>query len=153
MLLCIACVYVKQFYNAQSASKAALHNTQCPFFLQHFTIQSVHAKQFLYNTLTGTVTEIEVLGCGIVSWKPPAGNAGLELDYSIRFFDGQTYETTSLTTGYRRQQHFSDTGRQWARADDIPNGTTVYADVRNFRRVFGIITNTVLSDSCTEYAR
>ena len=118
------------------------------FTALHNTLYST--TQYTLCVITGTVTEIEVLGCGIVSWKPPAGNEGLELGYSIRFFDGQTYETTSLTTGYR---HFSDTGRQWARADDIPTGTTVYADVRNFKRVFGIITNTVLSDSCTEYAQ
>ena len=122
------------------------------FTALHNTLYST--TQYTLCVITGTVTEIEVLGCGTVSWKPPAGNEGLELSYSIRFFDGPTYERTSLTTGYRRiQRRFSDTGRQWARADDIPTGTTVYADVRNFKRVFGIITNTVLSDSCTEYAR
>ena len=111
---------------------------------QHYTIHC--------TVIAGAVTEIEVLGCGIVSWKPPAGNEGLELGYAIRFFDGPTYERTSLTTGYRRvQRHFSDTGRQWARVDDVPtDGTIVYADV-SLIIAFGI--DTALSDSCTKHSQ
>ena len=116
---------------------------------QHYTIHC--------TVIAGAVTEIEVLGCGIVSWKPPAGNEGLELGYAIRFFDGPTYERTSLTTGYRRlQRHFSDTGRQWARVDDVPtDGTIVYADVSlSLIIAFGIIySDTALSDSCTKHSQ
>ena len=76
------------------------------------------------------MTEAEVLCCGVIVWRPPAGNEGLELGYVVRIFDGPSYET-SLANGYRRiQRLLGDIGRHWARADDIPtDGRTVYADV------------------------
>ena len=75
------------------------------------------------------VDGIEVLGCGIISWRPPPGNELEELGYIVRFFEGSTYAAT--TTGYRRiQSYYSDNiGRQWAIAEDLPYNTTVYAEV------------------------
>ena len=70
----------------------------------------------------------KVLGCGVISWKPPPGNEGLKLSYVVRFFDGSTYDTTS-SSGYRRIQRNIEIGRQWTRVNDIPDGRTVYADV------------------------
>ena len=86
--------------------------------------------------LTGAVTEVEVLGCGIISWKPPPGNEGLALGYIIRFFDGPSFDASA--SGYRSvQRHLDDIGRQWARADNIPtDGRTVYADVRRKTTLF-----------------
>ena len=76
-----------------------------------------------------TVEDIEVLGCGIISWRPPPGNELEELGYVVRFFEGSTYATT---TGYRRNQQYvgtDDIGTQSAVAEDLPYGTTVYAEV------------------------
>ena len=74
------------------------------------------------------VDGIEVLGCGIISWRPPPGNELEELGYIVRFFEGSTYATT---TGYRNQQYIGtdDIGKQSAVAQDLPYGTTVYAEV------------------------
>ena len=69
-----------------------------------------------------------MLGCGIISWRPPPGNELEELGYIVRFFEGSTYYAT--TTGYRRyQSYIDDIGRQWASAEDLPYDTTVYAQV------------------------
>ena len=72
---------------------------------------------------------IEVLGCGVISWRPPPGNEGEELGYVVRFFDGDTYDSSA--SGYRSiQRYFNDIGRHWARAENIPtDGRTIYADV------------------------
>ena len=69
-----------------------------------------------------------MLGCGVISWRPPLGNEGQQLGYVVRFFDGETFETT---TGYKiTQRYFEDIGRQWAVAENLPtDGRTVYADV------------------------
>ncbi|CAI8015992.1 Ephrin type-A receptor 2, partial [Geodia barretti] len=75
----------------------------------------------------GAVNETKVLGCGLISWKPPPGNEGVKLSYVVRFFDGSTYDTSS---GYKRIQRNSEIGRQWTRVNDIPDGRTVYADIR-----------------------
>ena len=82
----------------------------------------------LYDIDAVSTSDIEVLGCGIISWRPPPGNEGQELGYAVRFFDGDSYDTS---TGYRSiQRFFEDTGRQWAVAEDLPtNGQPVYADV------------------------
>ena len=79
--------------------------------------------------ISGAVNETKVLGCGVISWKPPPGNEGLKLSYIVRFFDGSTYYTSTSTSGYRRIQRNIEIGRQWTRVDDIPDGRTVYADV------------------------
>ena len=73
--------------------------------------------------------DIEVLGCGVISWRPPPGNEGEELGYVVRFFDGDTYDSSA--SGYRSlQRYFDDIGRQWARAENLPtDGRTIYADV------------------------
>lgn len=75
--------------------------------------------------------DIEVLGCGVISWKPPQGQEGVVLGYVVRFFDGSTYEASSGSGGYREiQRFFEDYGRQWAIAANLPtDGRTVYADV------------------------
>ena len=72
--------------------------------------------------------DIAVLGCGVISWRPPPGNEGDRLGYVVRFFDGDTFEST---TGYKRtQRYFDDVGRQWAVAENLPtDGKKVYADV------------------------
>ncbi|CAI8023887.1 hypothetical protein GBAR_LOCUS13935, partial [Geodia barretti] len=78
--------------------------------------------------ISGAVNETKVLGCGLISWKPPPGNEGLKLSYIVRFFDGGTYETSA--SGYRRIQRNIEIGRQWTRVNNIPDGRTVYADIR-----------------------
>ena len=81
------------------------------------------------------VGDIEVLGCGIISWKPPPGNELEELGYIVRFFEGSTY---AATTGYKRNQQYigtDDIGKQWAVAEDLPYGTTVYAQVSVYLNV------------------
>ena len=76
------------------------------------------------------VDDIEVLGCGIISWRPPPGNELEELGYVVRFFEGSTYATT---TGYRRNQQYvgtDDIGTLSAVAEDLPYGTYYgYAEV------------------------
>ena len=83
----------------------------------------------LLTLITGAVAEVEALGCGLISWKPPPGNEGLALGYIVRFFDGATYDASA--SGYRSgQRYFDDIGRHWARAENMPtDGRTVYADV------------------------
>ena len=75
------------------------------------------------------MTEVDALGCGLISWEPPPGNEGLALGYIVRFFDGATYDVSA--SGYRSaQRYFDDIGRYWARAENMPtDGRTVYVDV------------------------
>ena len=46
--------------------------------------------------------------------------------YVIRFFDGDTYETSSYTD---IQRYFDDPERRWAEAANLPNTRPIYADV------------------------
>ena len=71
------------------------------------------------------VDDIQVLGCGIISWKPPRGNEGDRLGYIVRFSDDNS------NGGYRSlQRYFEDIGRQWAVADNLPTDRRiVYAEV------------------------
>ena len=94
----------------------------------HVIAPSVHINDSIL-LLADTVDDIEVLGCGIISWKPPPGNELEELGYVVRLFVGSTYATT---TGYRRNQQYvgtDDIGTQSAVAEDLPYGITVYAEV------------------------
>ena len=92
----------------------------------HVIAPSVHINDSIL-LLADAVDDIEVLDCGIISWKPPPGNELEELEYIVRFFEGSTYADT---TGYRRNQSYAvDIGRQSAVAEDLPYGTTVYAQV------------------------
>ena len=81
------------------------------------------------------VDDIEVLGCGSMSWSPPRGNEGEPLGYAVRFFDGATYETSF--SGYRTiLRMFEDIGKQWATAENLPtDGRTVYASVSVYQHV------------------
>ena len=86
---------------------------------------------------TGTavhVDDIQVLGCGVISWKPPRGNEGDLLGYVVRFSD----DNSIANGGYRSlQRYFEDIGRQWAIADNLPtDGRTVYAEVSIIYRLF-----------------
>ena len=77
-----------------------------------------------FDTGTVHVDDIQVLGCGVISWKPPRGNEGDLLGYVVRFTDGNSGGYSSL------QRYFDDIGRQWAVADNLPtDGRTVYAEV------------------------
>ena len=91
---------------------------------------------FAHAYTTGAVTEVEVLGCGVISWKPPPGNEGLALNYIIRFFDGSSYSDSA--SSYRTiQRHPEDIGRHWARAENLPtDGRTIYADVSVNKNLF-----------------
>ena len=73
------------------------------------------------------IDDITVLGCGAISWEPPRDTGGELPGYIVRFFDGATYETS----GYSEIQRsfVNDPGRQWAIAENLPSGRTVYADV------------------------
>ena len=73
-----------------------------------------------------SVSNITVLGCGIVCWKPPADTGGEMPGYAIRFFDGQTYETSQYKYVVR---YFDDPNRRWAVAANLPSGRTFYVDV------------------------
>ena len=108
----------------------------------HVIAPSVHINDsILLPADAVTVEDIEVLGCGIISWKPPPGNELEELGYVVRFFVGSTYATT---TGYRRNQQYvgtDDIGTQSAVAEDLPYGTTVYAEVSVHVQCFMYIAN------------
>ena len=75
------------------------------------------------------VDDIRVLGCGILSWKPPRGNEGDPLGYVVRFYDEES--AANINSGYRSvQRYFEDIGRQWAVAENLPtDGRIVFADV------------------------
>ena len=73
-----------------------------------------------------SISNITVLGCGLVSWKPPADIGGEMPGYAIRFFDGETYGTSQYT---EIQRYFDDPNRRWAVAANLPSGRTVYVDV------------------------
>ena len=96
----------------------------------HVIAPSVHINDSILLLADAVaVDDIEVLGCGIISWKPPPGNELEDLGYVVRFFVGSTY---AATTGYRSNQQYvgtDDIGTQSAVAEDLPYGTTVYAEV------------------------
>ena len=74
------------------------------------------------------VADVEVLGCGVIAWKPPQGNECEELTYTVRFFDGLSYFASA--GGYRNIQQITNTDQTWAIAEDFPtDGRTVRADV------------------------
>ena len=85
-------------------------------------------KNEAFCIILGAVTETKVLGCGVISWKPPLGNEGLKLGYAVRFFDGATYQTSTYRT---IERFFENIGRQWAK-ENVPQNRTVYADVSLF---------------------
>ena len=111
-----------------------LHHPHVQHLLQtyqvcHVIAPSVHINDSILLADAVAVEDIEVLGCGIISWRPPPGNELEELGYVVRFFVGSTFATT---TGYRRNQQYvgtDDIGTQSAIAEDLPYGTTVYAEV------------------------
>ena len=76
---------------------------------------------------TGTVTETEVLGCGVLAWKPPSNRGNGQPGYVVRFFDGNTYETSNYREILR---FFEDPDRRWARPESMPSTRPIYADVR-----------------------
>ena len=88
-----------------------------------------------------------MLGCGILSWKPPRGNEGDQLGYVVRFYDEES--AANLSSGYRSlQQYFEDIGRQWAVADNLPtDGRTIYADVSIYHRFIRSLYNSTLDPS------
>ena len=78
-------------------------------------------KLFLSPGAVSTVN-ITVLGCGVVSWKPPAVTGGEMPGYVIRFFDGDTYETSR----YKEiQRYFDDPERRWAEAANLSSTSSV----------------------------
>ena len=105
-----------------------VHHLLQTYQVCHVIAPSVHINDSII-LLADAVDDIEVLGCGIISWRPPPGNELEELGYIVRFFEGSTYATT---TGYKRNQQYvgsDDIGTQSAVAEDLPYGTTVYAEV------------------------
>ena len=102
----------------------------------HVIAPSVHINDSIL-LLADAVDDIEVLGCGIISWKPPPGNELEELGYVVRFFEGRTY---AATTGYKkRQSYIGDIRKQSAFAEDLPYGTTVYGQVSVYLNVTYIL--------------
>ena len=75
------------------------------------------------------IADITVLGCGAISWKPPRDSGGELPGYIVRFFDGATYETSRIEDREIQRSFADDPGRQWAIAENLPSGRTVYADV------------------------
>ena len=67
--------------------------------------------------------------------------------YVIRFFDGDTYETSSYTN---IQRYFEDPGRRWAVAANLPSTRPIYADVCYYEHDFvnSYIGITSFSDIC-----
>ena len=112
----------------------------------HVIAPSVHINDSILLLADAVeADDIEVLGCGIISWRPPPGNELEELGYIVRFFEGSTY---AGTTGYRRILSYvgiDDIGRQWAVAEDLPYNTTVYAEVSGHIQCVYIYTTNVLS--------
>ena len=84
-----------------------------------------------YFLLSGAVhiDDITVLGCGAISWKPPRDTGGELPGYIVRFFDGATYDTSRSEDREIQRSFVDDPGRQWAIAENLPSGRTVYADV------------------------
>ena len=61
-----------------------VHHLLQSYQVCHVIAPSVHINDSII-LLADAVDDIEVLGCGIISWKPPPGN---ELGYVVRFFEG-----------------------------------------------------------------
>ena len=66
------------------------------------------------------VADVEVLGCGIIAWKPPQGNECEELTYTVRFFDGSSYSTSA--GGYKT----TNNDQTWAIAEDFPTDVSMW---------------------------
>ena len=102
-------------------STSSLHRESTDSLIMLQSLDAVH------------VDDIKVLGCGILSWKPPRGSEGEELGYVVRYFDGETYDSTSGGSYKRIHCYFEGIGRQWDIAEELPtDGRTVYADVSIF---------------------
>ena len=53
----------------------------------HVIAPSVHINDSILLLADAVaVDDIEVLGCGIISWRPPPGNELEELGYVVRFY-------------------------------------------------------------------
>ena len=122
-------LYFNEFFMQRLSALHVLQHLQS-YQVCHVIVPSVHINDSILLLADAVaVDDIEVLGCGIISWRPPPGNELEELGYVVRFFEGSTY---AATTGYRRNQQYvgtDDIGKQSAVAEDLPYGTTVYAEV------------------------
>ena len=76
--------------------------------------------------LLGVAENIVALGCGTVIWNPPSNTGGEITQYVVRFFNRNTYETSS----YREIQRGIDPERNWAKAQRLPSTRPIYCDVR-----------------------
>jgi hypothetical protein len=72
----------------------------------------------------GSVTEIEVLGCGVLAWKPPADTGNEDPGYAVKFYDSNA--------NYKEvHRFFDDPSIRWAKARSLPrNIRPIYADVQ-----------------------
>ena len=100
----------------------------CLFFkiIHQATLRLLPCFVFFMHLGQVDVNDIHVLGCGIVGWKPPANTGGEMPGYAIRFFDGQSYETSQYQ---EIQLYFDDPNRRWAVATNLPKSINVYVDV------------------------
>ena len=132
-------LYFNGFSMQRLSALHVLHLLQS-YQVCHVIAPSAHINDSILLLVDAVaVDDIEVLGCGIISWRPPPGNELEELGYIVRFFVGSTY---AATTGYRRNQQYigtDDIGKQWAVAEDLPYGTTVYAEVSVYLNVTYIL--------------
>ena len=74
--------------------------------------------------------EVVVMSCGAVGWMPPPETGGLIQHYVVRFFTGETMQST--VESERDLQRFMDNSeRHFAMATNLPSNCSrvVYAQV------------------------
>ena len=83
------------------------------------------------NPTLGTMVEdIVVPSCGLAVWSPPSNSEGLVKRHAVRFFTGETMDTTPLRER-ELQRHFDNPDTRFAVATNLPVdcSTVLYVQV------------------------
>ena len=85
----------------------------------------------MHNPTLGTLVEdIVVPSCGVVVWSPPSKSEGLVKRHAVRFFTGETMETTAASER-ELQRYFDNPDTRFAVATHLPSdcSTALYVQV------------------------
>ena len=71
-----------------------------------------------------------MMSCGAIGWMPPPETGGMVDRYSVRFFTGDSMETTPFSER-ELQRLFNNSEGRFTKADNLPSdcSTVLYAQV------------------------
>ena len=92
-----------------------------------YSIARVEWVSFIDFFTLGNVVNVHRPACGVLEWDVPGGGSNSEgLTYKIRFYSGQSFESTPSS---QKRVLTSPTNSLRFTAEDIPTGRPLYAIV------------------------